>query len=69
MVLPTIIATTLVWVVASSGPLVVVAPSPADHVMVALRLAPFAEAVVHRGCPEAIVHRGGPEAIVHRGLS
>ena len=65
MVLPTIIATTLVWVVASSGPLVVVAPSPADHIVVALRLASVIEAVVHRGglvgcqCPSGLgMNRG-----------
>ena len=51
MVLPTIVATASVRVVASGGPLVVVAPSPTDHVVVALCLALVAEAVVHRGGP------------------
>ena len=46
-VLPTVIATASVWVVASGGPIVVVAPSPTDHIVVALRLASVAEAVVH----------------------
>ena len=49
MVLPTIVATASVRVVALGRPIVVVAPSPADHVVVALRLASVAEAVVHRG--------------------
>ena len=48
-VLPTIVAATLVLMVAPGGPLVVVVPSPADHIVVALRLASVAEAVVHRG--------------------
>jgi len=67
-VLPAIVATASVQVVTSGGPIVVVAPSPADHIVVALRLASVAEAVVHRGGPEAVVHRGGLEAVVHRGL-
>ena len=46
MVLPTVVAATSVWVVTSGEPIVVVAPSPADHVMVLLRLASVAEAVV-----------------------
>ena len=49
MVLPTIIATALVRVVASGGPIIIVASSPADHIVVILRLASVAEAVVHRG--------------------
>ena len=49
MVLPTIVATTSMRVVASGGPIIVVAPSPVDHIMVALRLVLVAEAVVHRG--------------------
>jgi len=55
-VLPTIIATASVRVVTSSGPIVVVASSPADHIVVALRLASVAEAVMHCGGLEAIVH-------------
>ena len=42
----TVVATASVRVVASGGPLVVVAPSPADHIVVLLRLASVAEAVV-----------------------
>ena len=45
-VLPAVIAATSVWVVTSSEPVVVVAPSPADHVMVFFRLTSVAEAVV-----------------------
>ena len=47
MVLPTIVAATSVRVVASGEPIVVVAPSPTDHIMVVLRLASVAEVVVH----------------------
>ena len=65
MVLPTVVATTSVQVVASGGPIIVVAPSPADHIVVALRLASVAKAVVHRGGLEAVVHRGGLEAVMH----
>ena len=50
-VLPAIVATTSVWVVAPSGPLVVVASSPADHLMVSLHLALVAEAVKQQGDP------------------
>ena len=46
-VLPTVVATTSVRVVALGGPIVVVASSPADHIVVILRLASVAEAVVH----------------------
>ena len=45
-VLPAVVAATSVWVVTSGEPVVVVAPSPADHVMVLLRLALVIEAVV-----------------------
>ena len=45
-VLPTVVAATSVQVVASSGPIIVVAPSPADHIVVLLRLTLVAEAVV-----------------------
>jgi len=48
VVLSTIVATTSVRVVASGGPIIVVAPSPADHIVVALRLALVAEEIVHR---------------------
>ena len=47
MVLPTVVATALVRVVASGGPIIVVALSPADHIVVTLRLVSIAEAVVH----------------------
>ena len=47
MVLATSVAAALVRVVASGGPIVVVASSPADHIVVILRLASVAEAVVH----------------------
>ena len=57
-VLPAVVAATSVWVVTSDEPVIVVAPSPADHVVVLLRLASVAEAFVDRGGPEAIVHRG-----------
>ena len=46
-VLPTVVAATSVRVVASGEPIIVVAPSPADHIMVVLHLASVAEAVVH----------------------
>ena len=64
---PTIMATTSVHLVAPGGPIVVMAPSSAVHVVAVLRLALVVEAVVHRGGPEVVVHRGGPEAVVHRG--
>ena len=51
MVLPAVVATASVWVVAPSGPLVVVASSPADHLMVSLHLTPIAEAVQKHGDP------------------
>ena len=47
MVLPTVVATASMRVVASGGPLIVVAPSSADHIVVALRLMPAAKSVVH----------------------
>ena len=46
-VLPTVEVTALVRVVASGGPIVIVALSPADRIVVVWRLAPIAEAVVH----------------------
>ena len=46
-VLPTVAAATSVWVVALGGPIIIVAPSPADHIVVALRLTSVAEVVVH----------------------
>ena len=65
-VLPTVVATTLVWVVASGGPLVVLAPSPTDHIMVALCLASVAKAIVHRGGP---IGRWCPSGLrTNRGL-
>ena len=67
MVLPTIVATASVQVVASGGPLVVVALSPTDHVVVALRLALVAEAVMHR---EGLVGFRCPSGLeTNRGLS
>ena len=50
-VFPAIVATASVWVVAPSGPLIVVALSPADHLMVSLHLASIAEAVKKHGDP------------------
>ena len=47
MVLPTVVATASVQLVALGGPLIVVALSPADHIMVALRLTSVAKVVVH----------------------
>ena len=47
MVLPTIVATTSVRVVASGGPIVVVASSPTDRIVVVWRLASIVEAVVN----------------------
>ena len=47
MFLPTILATALVRVIASGGPIVVMVPSPADDIVVALRLVSVAEAIVH----------------------
>ena len=47
VVLPTIVATASVWVVALGGPIFVVVSSPTDHIVVVLRLASVAEAVVH----------------------
>ena len=46
-----VIAATLVHMVASGGPLTVVASSSADHLMVTLRLASVIEAVVDQGDP------------------
>ena len=46
-VLATIIAAASVQVLASGGPIVVVASSPADHIMVILRLALVVEAIMH----------------------
>ena len=46
-VLATVVAAASVRVVASGGPIVVVASSPADHIMVILRLASVIEAVMH----------------------
>jgi len=47
----TVISAASMRMVASSGPLTVVAPSPADHLVVALGLALVVEAVVDRGDP------------------
>ena len=47
MVLATVVAAASVRVVASSGPIVVVASSPANHIMVVLRLMSIAEAIVN----------------------
>ena len=51
MVLLAIVVTASVWVVAPSGPLIVVASSPADHLMVSLHLTSIAEAVKKHGGP------------------
>ena len=50
-VLLAVVTATSVWMVASSGPLVVVVSSPADYLMVSLRLASIAEAVKQQGDP------------------
>ena len=50
-VLLTVITATSVWMVAPSGPLIVVASSPADHLMVSLHLALVAEVVELQGDP------------------
>ena len=47
MVLATVVAAASVWVVASGGPIVIMASSPADHIVVILRLASVAKAVMH----------------------
>jgi len=67
VVLPTVVATAPVRVVASGWPIIVVASSPADHIMVALRLASVAEAVVHRGGP--VGYRCPSGLRTNRGLS
>ena len=67
-VLPTIVAAASVRLVASGGPIAVVALSPFDHIVVNLRLASVVEAVVNRGSLEAVVHRGTPKTVMHRGL-
>ena len=59
MVLLAVIAAASVWVVTPSGPLVVVASSPADHLMVSLHLASIAEAVKKHGTLWAIGARAG----------
>ena len=46
-VLATVVAAASVRVVASGGPIVIMASSPADRIVVVWRLAPIAEAVVH----------------------
>ena len=51
MVLLTVITATLVWMVALGGPLIIVASSPADHLMVSLHLASIAEVVKKHGDP------------------
>ena len=58
-VLPAVVAIGSVRVVTTGGPMVVVKPSPADHIVVALRLASVAEAVVHRGGPVGCRHPSG----------
>ena len=65
-VLLTFVAIASVRVVASGGSIVVVVPSPADHIVVALHLALVAEAVVHRGGP---IGRRCPSGLgTNRGL-
>ena len=51
MVFLTVISAASMRMVASSGPLPVVAPSPADHLMVALGLESVVEAIMDRGDP------------------
>ena len=51
MVLLAVIAAALVRVVTPSGPLIVVASSPTDHLMVSLHLASIAEVVKKHGDP------------------
>ena len=51
MVFLTVISAALMRMVSSSGPLTIVAPSPADHLVVALGLALVVEAVVDQGDP------------------
>ena len=46
-VLATVVAAASVRVVASGEPIVVVASSPADRIVVAWRLTPITEAIVH----------------------
>ena len=50
-VLPTIVAAASVWMVAVGGPLIVVASSPADHLVVVPCLASVVEAVMQQGDP------------------
>ena len=51
MVFPAIIVATSEWMLAPGRPLIVVAPSPADHLVVALCLASVAEVVQKHGGP------------------
>ena len=67
MVLITIIMATSVWMVAPGGPLIIVASLPANHLVVALRLASVAEVVMQQGdlvdcrCPSGLgMNRGLP---------
>ena len=67
MVLLTIITATSVRMVAPGGPLIIVASSPADHLMVSLYLALVAKAVEQQGdpmgyrCPRRLgTYRGFP---------
>ena len=50
-VLLTVITATPVWMVALGGPLVIMASSPSDHLMVCLHLALVVEAVEPQGDP------------------
>ena len=65
-VLLTVITATSVRMVASGGPLIVVASSPADHLMVSLHLALVAEAVEQQGDP--VGYRCPSELGTYRGL-
>ena len=59
MVFLTVISAASMRMVASSGPLPFVAPSPADHLVVALDLASVVEAVVDRGTLLMVGARAG----------
>ena len=55
----TVITAAAVRMVASGGPLTIVVPSSADHLVVTLRLTSVIEAVVDRGDPIGCRHPSG----------